>query len=138
MRQAELRLWDGLERDRIKTDVRQAQPRTCGKWRRGTDETQNGIALSATADWLFDRYLISLDDDFGLLASDNKVSAELRQLFPSSGRPIRLPRDARLHPRPEYGARHRERFAGGARCARRRIEDSGLRCRRRGAGGLLR
>ncbi|WP_137897093.1 HNH endonuclease [Sphingomonas sp. 2SG] len=80
----------------------------------GPDEVQNGIALSATAHWLFDRHLISLDDKFGLLVSHNKVPAELRQLFPSSGRPIRLPSDARLHPRPEYVARHRERFAGGA------------------------
>jgi putative restriction endonuclease len=79
----------------------------------GPDEVQNGIALSATAHWLFDRHLISLDDQFGLLVSHNKVPAELRQLFPSTGQPIRLPRDARLHPRSEYVARHRERYAGG-------------------------
>lgn len=79
----------------------------------GPDEVQNGIALSATAHWLFDRHLISLDDRFGLLVSHNKVPTELRQLFPSSGEPIRLPRDPRHHPRPEYVARHRERFAGG-------------------------
>ncbi|CAM3237030.1 Putative restriction endonuclease [Sphingomonas antarctica] len=79
----------------------------------GPDEVQNGIALSATAHWLFDRHLISLDERFGLLVSHNKVPAELRQLFPSTGQPIRLPRAARLHPRPEYVARHREMFAGG-------------------------
>ncbi|MBB3473480.1 putative restriction endonuclease [Sphingomonas sp. BK345] len=79
----------------------------------GPDEVQNGIALSATAHWLFDRHLISLDECFGLLVSHNKVPSELRQLFPSAGKPIRLPRDPRLHPRPEYSARHRERFAGG-------------------------
>jgi putative restriction endonuclease len=80
----------------------------------GPDEVQNGIALSATAHWLFDRHLISLDDEFGLLVSHNKVPPELRQLFPSSGERIRLPRDPRQHPRPEYIARHRERFAGAA------------------------
>jgi putative restriction endonuclease len=79
----------------------------------GPDEVQNGIALSATAHWLFDRHLISLDDHYGLLVSHNKVPAELRQLFPSAGRPGKLPRDPRHHPRLEYIARHRERFAGG-------------------------
>lgn len=37
----------------------------------GPDIVQNGIALSATAHWLFDRHLISLDDDYRLLVSHN-------------------------------------------------------------------
>lgn len=78
----------------------------------GPDEVQNGIALSATAHWLFDRHLISLSENFELLVSHNKVPAQLLQLFPNAGQPISLPRDGRLHPRPEYVARHRERFAG--------------------------
>lgn len=79
----------------------------------GPDVVQNGIALSATAHWLFDRHLIALDDDFRLLVSHNKVPAELRQLFPSMGERIRLPGDRTLRPRKDYVARHRERFAGG-------------------------
>ncbi len=78
----------------------------------GPDEIQNGLALSATAHWLFDRHLISLDDNLGLLVSHNKVPSELLQLFPPAGKPIRLPSDRRLHPRLEYVQRHRERFAG--------------------------
>lgn len=80
----------------------------------GPDIVQNGLALSATAHWLFDRHLISLDDDFRLLVSHNKVPAELRSLFPSSGEQIRLPRDPTLRPRKEFVAMHRERFAGAA------------------------
>ncbi len=79
----------------------------------GPDIVQNGIALSATAHWLFDRHLISLTDDFQLLVSHNKVPAELRTLFPVLGQKIRLPVDQRNLPRLEYVARHRERFAGG-------------------------
>jgi putative restriction endonuclease len=79
----------------------------------GPDVVQNGIALSATAHWLFDRHLISLSEDLGLLVSHNKVPGELRQLFPAAGERIRLPSDRRLHPRPEYVARHRERFGTG-------------------------
>lgn len=78
----------------------------------GPDVVQNGIALSATAHWLFDRHLISLRDDFSLLVSHNKVPAELRGLFPPMGQSIRLPRDRRAWPRLDYVARHRERFAG--------------------------
>jgi putative restriction endonuclease len=78
----------------------------------GPDIVQNGIALSATAHWLFDRHLISLDDDLRLLVSHNKVPAELRNLFPSSGEQIRLPNDPTLRPRKEFVAIHREQFAG--------------------------
>lgn len=78
----------------------------------GPDKVQNGIALSATAHWLFDRYLISLDENYGLLVSHNKVPAEFRRLFPNVGQPINLPRDPLLRPKAEYLARHRERFAG--------------------------
>jgi len=78
----------------------------------GPDIVQNGVALSATAHWLFDRHLITFDDNLSLLVSHNKVPSELRQLFPPVGQSIRLPRDRALHPRPDFVARHRERFAG--------------------------
>ncbi|WP_298200365.1 HNH endonuclease [Novosphingobium sp.] len=78
----------------------------------GPDTVQNGIALSATAHWLFDRHLIAFDDNLCLLVSHNKVPANYLQLFPPMGQPIRLPSDTNLHPRKDYVARHREKFAG--------------------------
>ena len=78
----------------------------------GPDVVQNGIALSATAHWLFDRHLISLDAECRLLVSHNKVPSELIRLFPQPGERVHLPADSRLHPRPDYVARHRARFAG--------------------------
>lgn len=78
----------------------------------GPDIVQNGVALSATAHWLFDRHLISFDDNLCLLVSHNKVPSEYLQLFPPAGQRIRLPRDPGLHPRADFVARHRERFAG--------------------------
>lgn len=50
----------------------------------GPDVVQNGLALSGTAHWLFDRHLISLTDDYGLLVSHNKVPAEWPAFFPGS------------------------------------------------------
>jgi len=78
----------------------------------GPDVVQNGIALSATAHWLFDRHLISLDEDCRLLVSHNKVPSELIRLFPAPGERVHLPADPRLHPHRDYLARHRARFAG--------------------------
>ena len=78
----------------------------------GPDVVQNGLALSATCHWLFDRHLISLTDKYGLLVSHNRVPAELRRLFEPQRERTHLPVD-RLHwPNREYMARHRERFAG--------------------------
>ena len=72
---------------------------------------QNGLALSSTVHWLFDRHLISLTDDYGLLVSHNKVPAELRGLFAKQLDRIRLPDDPRLWPHRSYIARHREAFS---------------------------
>lgn len=77
----------------------------------GPDIVQNGIALSATAHWLFDRYLISLDDEYRLLVSHNKVPSALIRLFPAPGERVQLPTDPRLHPHRNYLSRHRARFA---------------------------
>ena len=77
----------------------------------GPDVIQNGIALSATVHWLFDRHLISLTDELGLLVSHNKVPAELRELFYRQMKRIHLPKDKALWPHPSYVRRHREAFA---------------------------
>ena len=75
---------------------------------------QNGIALSATCHWLFDRHLISLTDSYGLLVSHNRVPPELRNLLEKQVERIHLPADKGLWPRQEYISRHRDRFAGDA------------------------
>jgi len=76
----------------------------------GPDVVQNGIALSGTVHWLFDRHLISLTNEYRLLVSHNKVPAELRVLFERQLDRIHLPKDERLWPHPAYIERHRERF----------------------------
>ena len=77
----------------------------------GPDTVQNGLALSATAHWLFDRHLIALTDELGLLVSHNKVPAKLRSLFQGQLARIHLPEDPQLHPNLAYVRRHREAFA---------------------------
>lgn len=77
----------------------------------GPDTVQNGIALSATAHWLFDRHLISLSDDYGLLVAHNKVPSEFAVLFEKQSERVRLPRDERLWPSRMFLEQHREQFA---------------------------
>ena len=79
----------------------------------GLDVVQNGLALSGTVHWLFDRHLISLTDDYGLLVSHNKVPIELRGLFARQLDRVHLPANPALHPHPAFVQRHRERFASG-------------------------
>lgn len=76
----------------------------------GPDVVQNGIALSATAHWLFDRHMISLTDNYELLVSHNKVPSELRRLFADQMERIRLPSDERMWPHIPYVRLHRERY----------------------------
>ena len=78
----------------------------------GPDVVQNGLALSATAHWLFDRHLISLTDDYGLLVSHNRVPGELRPLFQNQLKRIHLPERETLWPRLRYIQRHRSAFVG--------------------------
>lgn len=73
---------------------------------------QNGIALSATIHWLFDRHLIALTDDYRLLVAHNRVPSELRSLFGGQSKVIHLPTDRGAWPHPSFLARHREIFSG--------------------------
>ncbi|CDX24424.1 conserved hypothetical protein [Mesorhizobium plurifarium] len=77
----------------------------------GPDVVQNGLALSGTVHWLFDRHLISLTDDYRLLVSHNKVPSDLRTLFARQMEHLHLPKDRSLWPHPKYVARHREAFS---------------------------
>jgi putative restriction endonuclease len=76
----------------------------------GPDVVQNGLALSGTVHWLFDRHLISLTNEYRLLVSHNNVPAELRILFERQLERIHLPKDERLWPHPAYVDKHREAF----------------------------
>lgn len=76
----------------------------------GPDIVQNGIALTATAHWLFDRHLISLTDDFGLLVSHNRIPSELQGLFAHQLERVHLPRDPAFWPHPAYVRRHRSEY----------------------------
>jgi putative restriction endonuclease len=72
---------------------------------------QNGIALSATVHWLFDRHLISVSPEYRLLVSHNRVPRELVGLFRPEQDGLYLPEDRRLWPHPAFLHHHREAYA---------------------------
>jgi putative restriction endonuclease len=47
----------------------------------GPDSIRNGIALSGTAHWMFDRGLISVDDDYTILVAQNRLPQPVMRLL---------------------------------------------------------
>jgi putative restriction endonuclease len=73
----------------------------------GPDSVRNGIALSGTVHWLFDRGLISVADDGRILQSPHGLPDDMDRLI----RPERIllpPMDAVCRPHPRYLRWHRE------------------------------
>ncbi|MCZ0732957.1 HNH endonuclease [Phreatobacter sp. AB_2022a] len=89
-----------------RAEVQAAHIRPVGA--RGPDAIQNGIALSGTVHWMFDRGLISLSDDLDILISRkvNDVDS-VRSIINRSGR-ARLPQRAADRPHPHFLNWHRE------------------------------
>lgn len=75
---------------------------------RGPDTVSNGMALSGTVHWMFDRGLVSVDADHSLLIAKDTVASDIAaRLFVPDLRLI-LPSDATKRPHPAYLKWHRE------------------------------
>jgi putative restriction endonuclease len=74
----------------------------------GPDSVNNGLALSGTIHWMFDRGLLTLNDNFEILVSRhvNDVRSIDRLLRPN--RQALVPTDAAHLPRADFLAWHRE------------------------------
>lgn len=79
----------------------------------GPDIITNGIALSGTVHWMFDRGLISLTDNLEILLSRKINDIEgVRKIINPSGRAA-LPENQAWRPHPRYLRWHREKCFGG-------------------------
>ncbi|MHA6287810.1 HNH endonuclease [Maricaulis sp. CAU 1757] len=78
----------------------------------GPDSIRNGLALSRTAHWLFDRGLIAIDDDFRLLKAEKLLPEGAQRLFDPSGF-VRVPERAQSQPHPEFLKYHRDTYFKG-------------------------
>ena len=72
----------------------------------GNDWVRNGIALSGTVHWMFDRGLLSISDSFKILKSRH-LNHDVSHLL-SEDLTARVPLDKHLQPHPEYLNWHRE------------------------------
>jgi len=73
----------------------------------GPDSLRNGLALTGTLHWLFDRGLIAVGQDLGLLLSPQGLPDDLPRLL-RPDRKIRVPEQPEDRPHPEFLAWHRE------------------------------
>lgn len=78
----------------------------------GSDSVRNGLALSGTLHWMFDRGLISVAEDRTILVSRNKVAPEVVDRLIMPDRRLSLPADQRNWPHPENLRWHRENIFG--------------------------
>lgn len=79
---------------------------------KGPDSIRNGLALSGTIHWMFDRGLLSIADDMTILKAKDRLPSEVERLINASGR-LNLPTDQAQWPHPAFLAHHREnRFKG--------------------------
>ena len=78
----------------------------------GPDSIRNGMALSGTVHWMFDRGLISIDENYKILKAKNKFPEEMnRMLHPDGG--LILPEDQGMFPHQKFLEYHREHIFKG-------------------------
>lgn len=74
----------------------------------GPDIVSNGLALSGTAHWMFDRGLIGLDDDMRIIVSRQANDPDsIQSVINASGR-ILVPQREADRPHPQFVRWHRE------------------------------
>ncbi|MGV6848687.1 MAG: HNH endonuclease, partial [Marinibacterium sp.] len=100
-----------LRNDGGRPEVQAAHIRPVDK--EGSDSVRNGLALSGTLHWMFDRGLIAVaEDGQTILVSRNKVPADVvSRLLPADGKLLR-PGDPRDAPHPRNLRWHRENVFG--------------------------
>jgi putative restriction endonuclease len=72
----------------------------------GPDSVRNGIALCSTAHWMFDRGLLSVDQDFRILVATRGVPEEAARMLNSDGK-VHVPFDGSTKPHQQFLEYHR-------------------------------
>ena len=78
----------------------------------GPDSVRNGLALCGTVHWMLDRGLISIDDDYSILAAKGQVPDTIDRLINADGK-LRLPDHAECRPHSQFLHFHRETIFKG-------------------------
>jgi len=89
-----------------------------GKGFRGTDDPRNGLAMSKSVHWAFDKGIFTISDHFEVIIHPKAKTASFNAfpLMIAGGKRICLPADSAYHPHQEALEWHRkERFGAFAR-----------------------
>jgi putative restriction endonuclease len=78
----------------------------------GPDSIRNGLALSGTIHWMFDRGLLSLGDDFTILMAADRVPDTVKRLI-NPERKLLLPERPEFRPHRQFLRFHRESIFKG-------------------------
>ncbi len=81
---------------------------------KGPDVVQNGLALSGTVHWMFDRGLLSVADDERILLSNHINDVDGVRKILNRERPGAIPRRLHEQPDPQFLRWHREHCFKGA------------------------
>lgn len=76
----------------------------------GPDDVRNGLALTGTLHWMFDRGLVGVDEDYSILISEDKIPKGTVERLIIPEKKLLLPEDSAKRPHPAYLKHHREKF----------------------------
>ncbi|MCH8069555.1 MAG: HNH endonuclease [Candidatus Marinimicrobia bacterium] len=93
-------------------EVEAAHIQPVGEGHNGPDSVRNGLALSRTVHWLFDRGMISLNNDYEIMVASKKAIEQVKQLV-VPGKRIQLPNEMRFAPHTQFLEYHRENIYKG-------------------------
>jgi putative restriction endonuclease len=96
-----------------RTEVDAAHIKPVGDGHNGSDSVRNGLALSKTVHWMFDRGLLSIDSDFKILSAKSLVPEPIQRLLRPEGYII-LPEKSTDNPHPAFLEYHRNHIFKGA------------------------
>ena len=78
----------------------------------GPDSIRNGLALSGTVHWMFDRGLVSVDDDYSILVANDKMPDAAMRLL-REDRHLLVPSRPDFCPHPQFLRYHRNQIFKG-------------------------
>jgi putative restriction endonuclease len=89
-----------------RTEVDAAHIKPIGDGHHGPDSIRNGLALSKTVHWMFDRGLLSIDRDYKILTANRLVPEQIKRLLNPEGYII-LPKQEFERPHAAFLEYHR-------------------------------
>lgn len=92
-----------------RSEVEAAHIRPVGDGHAGPDSVRNGLALSRTVHWMFDRGILSVDSDNKILKAKGLVPEPVLRLLNPSGE-ILMPQSERERPHQAFLEYHRNRI----------------------------